>query len=484
VERDRPGLERRVDGTRVVTGLWPSLAQVAAILLGSAAVGYALTGAFLPPAAPRPERAAWGIALGLSLLAGSVLLAFATGLPPVLAIILASALSLSTAALFRRGGGWAVRSLPPTLESAATEGRVLSRSERPAGVRAVARPMHIFLALLAAFGLIVFSLRALAEPPWSNDFLAIWGLKGKVLFAGAGIPRRLFTDPSLGFSHPEYPLGLPLLYASVSFLLGRWDDHALAVLFPFLQAATLLALFGWLRRRGASVALALAAAALLAQFEPLYSAFHTGLAEIPFSFAALLFGAAFSDALDGTDRLAVRRLALAAFLAVSIKNEGLLLIAAAATLALFASRSASAALRSALAALLVPAVLLTGIGRIWKGSLPLRDFDFSYLTTRIHELPPRIGEAIRTAFSEIVLPAWPGLLCLGALIAAGRSKPSGNRLLALALISALAYLLVPSLAVAGPEGLVRTSFARTVSALAPLTAAAIAIRLTEPRAES
>jgi hypothetical protein len=253
------------------------------------------------------------------------------------------------------------------------------------------------------------------------------------------------------------------------------------VLFPFLQAATLLALFGWLRRRGSSVTLALAAAALLAQFEPLYSAFHTGLAEIPFSFAGLLLGAAFSDVLDGTDRFAIRRLALAAFLAVSTKNEGLLLIAAAAVLALFSSRRAAAASRSALSALLVPALLLTGIGRVWKGNLPLRDFDFSYLTTRIHELPPRVGEAIRTAFSEFVIPAWPGLLCLGALIGGGRSRASGNRLLALAAISALAYLLFPSLAVAGPEWLVRTSFARTVSALAPLTAAAIAVRLAGPR---
>jgi hypothetical protein len=115
--------------------------------------------------------------------------------------------------------------------------------------------------------------------------------------------------------------------------------------------------------------------------------------------------------------------------------------------------------------------------------LPVRDFDFSLLT-RPREVFPRAGEAIRTAFSEIIRPAWPGLLCLGALIAGGRSRPAGNRLLALALICALAYLLLPSLAFLGPEWLIRTSFARTVSALAPLTAAAIAIRLAKVRADS
>jgi hypothetical protein len=84
--------------------------------------------------------------------------------------------------------------------------------------------------------------------------------------------------------------------------------------------------------------------------------------------------------------------------------------------------------------------------------------------------------------SEIVLPVWPGLLCLGTLIGAGRSRPAGNRLLALALICTLAYMLLPSLAFLGPEWLIRTSFARTVSALAPLIAAAVAARLTSLRA--
>ena len=71
----------------------------------------------------------------------------------------------------------------------------------------------------------------------------------------------------------------------------------------------------------------------------------------------------------------------------------------------------------------------------------------------------------------MVLPAWPGLLCLGALIGAGRSVPRGNRLLVLSLVCALAYLLLPSLALLGPEWLIRNSFARTVCALAPLAAA-------------
>ncbi len=339
-------------------------------------------------------------------------------------------------------------------------------------------PIPFLLILLAFLGMIVYALRALTEPMWSNDFLAIWGLKGKMIFATGAVPRRLFEDPSLGYSHPEYPLGLPFLYAAISFLLGRWDDHAMALLFPFLQAATLLALFGWLRRRGASGTVALGAAALLALFEPLYSAFLTGMADVPYSFVALLFGTALADALEETDAFSARRLAFASFLAISTKNEGLLLAAAGVLLTLFAIRKSRTASRRALAAVAAPALLLLLAGRLWKGRLPLRDFDLVYLgPTLILEFLPRIGEAVRTGAREVILPAWPGLLCVLLLVAVGRRVPAGGRLLLLASLCALAYLLVPSLAVLGPEWLIRTSFARTVCALAPLAAAGIACRL-------
>ena len=35
------------------------------------------------------------------------------------------------------------------------------------------------------------SLRALTEPMWSNDFLAIWGLKGKAIFAAGAVLQIL-----------------------------------------------------------------------------------------------------------------------------------------------------------------------------------------------------------------------------------------------------------------------------------------------------
>ncbi len=468
-----------------MNGLWLSVAEVGAILLAAGAVGFAPIRVILSAPA-RAERAAWGFAIGLALLAASVPLAFLIHVPPRWMAILVAAVFVAFS-LSRRGG---VREVSPRLTSApAVAAGHVSREAggRQGGVTSgldhrgskIQNPkwLLVLLLLLTFFGICVYSLRALTEPMWSNDFLAIWGLKGKIIFAAGAVPRRLFSDPSLGFSHPEYPLGFPFLYAALSFLLGSWDDHAMALLFPFLQVATLLALFGWLRRRGTALALALSGVALLALFEPLYSAFSAGMADVPYSFAALLFGTACADTLDRTDTLAARRLALASFLVISTKNEGLMLVAAGVLLCFLAFRRARSVSRRALAATAIPAILLLLAGRLWKGSLPLRDFDLAYLgPTLVLEILPRVAEAIHTGFREVILPAWPGLLCVLLLIGVGRRNSAGDRLLLLVSICAAAYLLVPSLAVLGPDWLIRMSFARTVSALAPLAAAAIASR--------
>ena len=441
--------------------LWLSFAEVAATLLAAGAACYPLAGFLLPTATTRSERIAWSFAIGLALLAASVPLGFAVHLSPRW-IVLIPAVVVGAFSLSRRERT-GVREDP-------APGNPKSEIRNP-------KWSWVFGSLMA-FGVFAYAIRSLSEPMWSNDFLAIWGFKGKTIFAAREVPGWLFTDTSVGFSHPEYPLGLPFLYAAVSFVLGRWDDQALAILFPMVLVATLLALVGWLRRRGTSLAAALAAAAVLANFRPLYSAFLTGLADIPYSFAVLLFGASLADAFEETDARAPGRVAFAAALALSIKNEGLLLAVLGLVFWLFHRRAAPAWSRKIFAAIAIPAVLFPVAGRLWKGNLPLRDFDFGYLgPTMILEFLPRLAEALHAGFQEVILPSWAGIVCVAALIFAGRSDPSGNRMLGLAGLCCLAYLVLPSFAVLGPEWLIRTSFARTASALAPLAAAGVAIRL-------
>jgi hypothetical protein len=330
------------------------------------------------------------------------------------------------------------------------------------------------LILLLSLGVLLYTLRALTEPMWATDFLAIWGWKGKTIFGAAALPDWMWRMPELAFTHPEYPLGLPFLYSGVAFLLGRWDDHAMALVFPALQAATALLLAGWLRRRGAPPPIPLAAAAALALFEPLYRGFTTGMAEVPLSFFLLLAGTALVDAVDG-DAGALRRLAVASAGAAALKNEGLLAAVAAALLAVSAARLPWRSRWRVAAAALLPALAVFAAHRIVRGPLPLRDFQFGLLGSPA--FPARFLLGVRTILAEAVLPAAPALLALAALYWAGRPSPAAARLLGLAAVPLAAYAILPAFCVFGPDWLVRTSFARTASALAPLAAAALALRL-------
>jgi len=345
-------------------------------------------------------------------------------------------------------------------------------------------PATVLLLAAVLVGVLLYALRALTEPMWSNDFLAIWGLKGKTLAASASFPAWL-RDPALaGFSHPEYPAGLPLLFAGLSALRGRWDDHGMALLYPAIQVATLLVLAGWLRRRGASHAVALSAAALLALFEPLYSAFLTGMAEVPLSAAVLLLGTALSDALEDTDKGAMRRLAAASLFAAAIKNEGVF-IASLASIAALASAVTSRDGRrrgmTAFGAALLPAAFVAALSRAASGGAPLRDFDVRLLGSGPSgNLAARIAETLR-ADLDVAAAGWPILLCMailtGAAVAAPAAAPgraASRRMLWIAAAALAVYLLIPALSVRGPRWLVETTLPRTAAALAPLAAAGIA----------
>jgi hypothetical protein len=357
----------------------------------------------------------------------------------------------------------------PNIGPAATEGRA-SRNERPAGWGE--RRPRILLVALISLGVVLYALRALTEPMWANDFIAIWGLKGKTIFGAVGYPDRL---THLEFAHPEYPLGLPLLYAGLAFLAGRWDDHAMGLVFPLFQVATLLVLFGWLRRRGVSPAVASLAAATVAWFEPLYSGFLTGMADVPLAFGMLLFGTALADALEKTDSGTLRRLVFAAALIAATKNEGLFLAVAGSLLALIFGKRGR--WKIALAAL-GPALLVRALHLPWRSRLPLADFEWSLFSME------RVWGSIAAAVLLLGwTTSWTGLALLLVLIALGDRVPASNRLLLLAACAVAAYLVIPAFAVRGPAWLIETTLLRTTAALAPLVAAAIAVRFTKPRGE-
>ena len=442
-----------------------ALARFGAVLVVSSVVGWVLAGRLFPlDRRFRWERLGWGLALGCGVLVAFVPLLLLVGARPGWVGFVALAFLLV---------GASRRLAPLTLPSPPGGGRGELLGDEttqcelplPAGEGwGEGRPERTLVSLLILVGVAVYALRALTEPMWANDFIAIWGLKGKTIFGAVGYPERL---RSLEFAHPEYPLGLPLLYAGISFLTGRWDDHAMALIFPLFQVATLLVLFGWLRRRGTSPAVAGLASATVAWFEPLYSGFLAGMAEVPLSFGMLLFGVALVDSLDDSDGGALRRLAFAAALIAALKNEGLFLVVAGAALALIfgGGRRGKVAL-----AALVPALLVRALHLPWRSRVPLADLDPGLFSAE------RVWDSLAAA---AMLPGWPacaGLALLLTLIALGDRIPAGNRLLLLVACAAAAYLVIPAFAVRGPAWLIETTLLRTTAALAPLAGAAVAVR--------
>jgi hypothetical protein len=452
-----------------------SLVRHTAVLFAAAAVGALIAAPWVPGGGRlrlfSAERAAWGVAVGLALVAGTVPLALLVGVRPGWIVFLVLAAAAAAASLLRPAAG-----------SSVPEANLAEAFGRGASAAALRSVIVVGIALL--------TLRALTEPMWSNDFLAIWGLKGKMIYALSAVPDRLHADPSLAFSHPEYPLGIPFLYAGLASLAGGWDDHAAAVLFPILQAATLLALAGWLRRRGVARPVVLAAAAVLALDLPLYMASLVGLADIPLSFFSLLLGASLSDAVDATDPGAPMRLALASGLAAATKNEGLFLAAAALVVGIVAVPRGEPRRRRDLAlAVILPVLAVIVPHRLWRGPARLRDFDFGLLApARWGELGERIVETAGHEALHVLLPSLATVIALAALFALGRRTPWADRLLVIAACAAAAYLVLPALGVLaghpeeGPLFLVRTAVARTLSALGPLVIAGLAGRLGAPAA--
>jgi hypothetical protein len=187
----------------------------------------------------------------------------------------------------------------------------------------------------------------------------------------------------------------------------------------------------------------------------------------------LLFGAALVDALDDSDGGALRRLAFAAALIASMKNEGLFLAVAGSILALLfgASRRWKVAL-----ATLGPALLVRALHLPWRSRVPLADLDPGLFSV------DRVRDSLAAGLGLLGPSAWAGLTLVAILIALGARVPAGNRLLVLVACAAVAYLVIPAFAVRGPAWLMETTLLRTTAALAPLVAAGIAVRFTNPRA--
>ncbi|MEA2344045.1 MAG: hypothetical protein QOF63_2214, partial [Thermoanaerobaculia bacterium] len=171
---------------------------------------------------------------------------------------------------------------------------------------------------------VCYALYATLAPVWEWDFWAIWGLKARTFLEIGGIDWHFLESRWNTFTHPDYPLLVPLNYDFVALLNGGWSDRWMGLM-----------CVAW------AVALALVARSLAArQTTPFFAALlallvaalgfsrYVGLAEgalIAFGGAGVLFVRA---ALLDDDEVSWRHAALMLGFAANCKNEGLALLVA------------------------------------------------------------------------------------------------------------------------------------------------------------
>jgi hypothetical protein len=242
------------------------------------------------------------------------------------------------------GVAWSTPALATTLSIVWISGLLIARNRGPlvpAHDRAPKRDLFHWIALVAdacTFLLLAaFARFATLAAPWEWDFWAIWGLKAKVFWYAHGIDRAFLTGPNTSSwpFHPEYPLLLPLTFDTMALLGGGWDDRWFGLLFVGWASAAILIIRAALAEHARPALAALGTLAIAFLVFPR----QTGFAEGPmvaFGTAGLLYLRRYTLKDDRRD------LTLAAVLfgfASVTKNEGLLLLGAAAIALLLTKRS-------------------------------------------------------------------------------------------------------------------------------------------------
>ena len=213
-----------------------------------------MTAAVSPPKEDRwlgRPRGAWPLAeaIGLAVTLGMALytsLAFALylcGLPYGAAASLAS---LPTLCVVLLGGRllWRARGDEPAPGHGAA----------PRAVTALGPAVVLLQLAYAAFV-------AMRAPFGSWDAWSFWALKAR-MFAHGGPPPGYFHDPVLVYTHPDYPLNLPLAEAALLRIPGPAGTLAAALVGVSLFAALALLFYAGLRRLYGSTTAALATAVL------------------------------------------------------------------------------------------------------------------------------------------------------------------------------------------------------------------------------
>jgi len=271
------------------------------------------------------------------------------------------------------------------------------------------------LDLITLFTVVCYTLYATLAPLWEWDFWAIWGLKARTFLEIGGINWRFLESRWNTFTHPDYPLLVPLNYDFVALLNGGWSDRWIGLI-----------CVAW------AVALALVARSLAArETTPFFAALlamlvaalgfsrYVGLAEgalIAFGGAGVLFVRA---ALLDDDDASWRHAALMLGFAANCKNEGLALLVAV-TVAVVATSWSRAPVRLRK---LAPAYLLAAPWLILRAAhtLPTDIVEGSTISRLLVRLP-HAHQILMFLAEELTKPWFWIAILIGILLAPARRR--------------------------------------------------------------
>ncbi|NQU95518.1 MAG: glycosyltransferase family 39 protein [Candidatus Omnitrophica bacterium] len=114
-------------------------------------------------------------------------------------------------------------------------------------------PISIFekwILSLLSFEVLYTFFRSLMRPVEAYDSVAIWSLKGKILYLTKTLPGEFFNMLSATFHgvHPDYPLLVPFSEAWFYTLFNNFNDYLVKIIFPLNFTAFLLVFYSVLRR--------------------------------------------------------------------------------------------------------------------------------------------------------------------------------------------------------------------------------------------
>lgn len=298
----------------------------------------------------------------------------------------------------------------------AVSGTCLALARRPRAAAARPRVRLAWPDLLTALTLVGFGFFATLAPLWEWDFWAIWGHKARVFAERGAIDWRFLESPWNAFTHPDYPLLVPLNFDLVALVNGGWDDRWLGLLSVAFAAALVFVV----RELAAEEASPVVAAFVALAIAGTACARGVGLAEGPFLASAGSALLLIRRGLRTGDTPSFRHGAILLGLAASTKNEGLALLGSIALAIVLTEKVpiALAALRRLwpAAAIAAPWLLMRAVHR-----LPT-DLLSGSLLERMASYVPELGSAARELIVHLARPWLFAAILLALLVARDRRR--------------------------------------------------------------